>query len=89
MRKRTTTWGLSGTELMIRDLSGVDMKAKKPPLLEHQQLLLGIGLSVAIIALVSTIGMSFYSLSKPPEQVTPKIRTLEDKQGARIIVVGE
>jgi DNA gyrase subunit B len=34
MRKRTTTWGLSGTELMIRDLSDVDMQAKKPPLLE-------------------------------------------------------
>jgi len=34
MRKRTTTWGLSGTELVIRDLSDIDMQAKKPPLLE-------------------------------------------------------
>jgi DNA gyrase subunit B len=34
MRKRMTTWGLRGTELMIRDLSDIDMQAKKPPTLE-------------------------------------------------------
>jgi len=34
MRKRMTTWGLNGTELIIRDLSQVDMRAKKPPTAE-------------------------------------------------------
>lgn len=63
--------------------------AKKSTLMEHQQLLLGIGLSVAILALITVMGVAYHAMSKPPEQVTPKIKSMEDKQGGRIIVIGE
>jgi serine/threonine-protein kinase len=65
------------------------MKAQKSAQADRQQLLLGIGLALAIVALFCVVGLIIHAFTKPAEQVTPKIRSLEDKQGARIIVVGE
>ncbi len=63
--------------------------AHRPAKADHQQLLLGIGLALAIVALVCVVGLTIHAISKPATQVTPKIKALEDKQGGRIIVVGE
>lgn len=56
---------------------------------DNQQLLLGIGLSVAIMALLFTVGIMIYTITKPDERISPKIKSMEDGKNGRIIVVGD
>jgi serine/threonine-protein kinase len=70
-----------------RSIKPVPRKSDKSRTSDHQQLLLGIGLAVAIIALIATIGATIHSLNKPLEQVIPKIKSVEDGNGGHVIVV--
>ena len=54
-----------------------------------QQVLLGIGLALAVIALLFTVGVMIYSLNQPEKQVAPKIKAVEDGKNGSIIVVGQ
>ncbi len=63
--------------------------AAKPSVAENQQLLLGIGLTVAVFALLATLGVSAYTLAKPEKVDPPKIKTMEDGNGQQVIVIRE
>ena len=71
MRRRMTTWGLKDTELVIRDLSSVDMEAKKPPTPgslssrkisteELEPLIKALGDIERIVSVLSRRGISFH-----------------------------
>lgn len=57
----------------------------------NQQLLLGIGLAVAIIALLAVVGMGIASVLKPPPSQTPRIKTVEMGKdgGPKVLVIQE
>ena len=50
-------------------------------------LLLGIGLTVAIAALLLVMGMTAYTIMRPQETPSPRIKSLEDGKGGHVIVV--
>ncbi len=52
-----------------------------------QMLLLGIGLTVAIAALLLVMGMTAYTIMRPQETPSPRIKSLEDGKGGHVIVV--
>ena len=54
----------------------------------NQQLLLGIGLALAAFALIATIGVAVYTMTRPMQESTPKIKSYEDgKSGQEIIII--
>ncbi|TWU59437.1 Serine/threonine-protein kinase PrkC [Rubripirellula tenax] len=53
----------------------------------NQQLLLGIGLTVAVLALITVVGMGVASMSKPLPKTQPKIKATEDGKGGSIVFV--
>ncbi|MEM9643601.1 MAG: serine/threonine-protein kinase [Planctomycetota bacterium] len=57
-----------------------------PPSAGGQQVLLGVGLAFAVLALVTVIGMMAYTLAKPMEQTQPRLKTTEQKDGTIIIM---
>lgn len=56
---------------------------------DHQQLLLGIGLAVAVLALLASLGITAYTLVKPDEKTAPKIKAVEDGKGGTVVVIGQ
>lgn len=56
---------------------------------DKQQLLLGVGLALAVLALVAVVGVTAYTLTRSPETGPPKIKSVEDGKGGQVIVVGE
>ncbi len=54
---------------------------------DRQQLLLGMGLAIAVLALLATVSMTAYTLAKPEKLEQPKIRSIEDDGSGQIIVV--
>ena len=55
----------------------------------HQQVLLGIGLAIASIALLAVLGMAVVSFTKPLPQAQPMIKSVEDGKGGRVVIVRE
>ena len=53
---------------------------------DSQMVLLGIGLTVAVLALLVVVGMSFYTLTRPEGDSRPKLKTLEDGKGGVIVI---
>lgn len=53
---------------------------------DSQMVLLGIGLAVAVLALLVVVGMSFYTLTKSDNQGATKLKTLEDGKGGVIVM---
>ncbi|TWU64964.1 MULTISPECIES: serine/threonine-protein kinase [Crateriforma] len=51
-----------------------------------QQVLLGIGLAFAALALVAVLGMMAYTFSRPLEQSRPRLKQFDSKDGTLIIV---
>jgi serine/threonine-protein kinase len=52
-----------------------------------QQLLLGIGLAVAVIALLCVLGLGIVSLTQPVPSSTPKIKAVEDGDGRQVFII--
>lgn len=56
----------------------------------NQQLLLGIGLAVAVMALLAVVGLGVVSFSRPLPQTSPKIKSMEGgKDGKSIVIIRE
>ncbi|MCG8649865.1 MAG: protein kinase, partial [Pirellulales bacterium] len=55
----------------------------------NQQLLLGIGLTVAVLALIAVVGLGIFSFAKPLPESKPKIKSIEDGKGGQVIIVSE
>ena len=53
----------------------------------HQQVLLGIGLAVASIALLAVVGLGVMSFMQPLPQTQPKIKSVEDGKGGRLVII--
>lgn len=64
-------------------------RAKKPSSKSDsqgsQQLLLGIGLTVAVLALVAVVGFGIHLMSKPLEKDQPRIKTIEN--GKNVVIL--
>ncbi len=56
---------------------------------DHQQLLLGVGLAVATLALLATVGLTAYTLLKPEKSDPPVIKSMEEGNGGKVIVIRE
>ncbi len=56
---------------------------------QSQTLLLGIGLAVAVMALLMVAGFGFYLATRPEKDSRPTIRSVEDGEGSKVIVVKE
>lgn len=54
---------------------------------DGQLVMLGIGLAIAVIALVMVIGIAAYTVSRPLPQATPKIKSIEHGDQGRVIVI--
>jgi len=52
-----------------------------------QQLLLGVGLAVAIMAFIAVLGVGLVSLTKPVPSVTPNIKSVEDRDGHQVFII--
>ena len=52
-----------------------------------QQLLLGVGLAVAVMAFLAVLGMGMLSLTKPLPTTAPKIKSVEDGDGRQVIII--
>jgi serine/threonine-protein kinase len=55
----------------------------------QQQVLLGAGLTLAIIALLATLGISGFLLIRSPSDTQQKIKQVEQGKGGHVIVVGQ
>ncbi|TWU57291.1 serine/threonine-protein kinase [Rubripirellula reticaptiva] len=53
----------------------------------NQQVLLGVGLAFAMIALVAVIGLGFISMSRPLPQAVPKIKVTEGGKDGSVIIL--
>lgn len=53
----------------------------------RQQLLLGVGLTVAVLALVAVIGLGIMSAMKPLPDAAPKLKSMEDGKGGTVVFV--
>ena len=54
----------------------------------NQQLLLGIGLALATVALLATLATVMYTVTRPQNEIPQKIKATEQgKEGERIIIV--
>ncbi len=56
---------------------------------DNQQVLLGIGLAIAIMALLATVGITVYTLLKPEKADPPVIKSMEDGNGGQVIILRE
>ncbi|SMP50026.1 serine/threonine protein kinase [Neorhodopirellula lusitana] len=54
---------------------------------DGQMMILGVGLAIAILALVLVVGMVAYTVSRPLPNQPSKLKSLEDGKGGRIIVI--
>lgn len=54
---------------------------------EGQLVMLGIGLTIAVLALVMVIGVAAYTISRPTPQTAPKIKSLEYGNQHKVIIV--
>lgn len=52
-----------------------------------QQLLLGVGLTVAVLALIAVVGLGIWSFVSPPSQLQPRIKSVEDGKGSRVFII--
>ncbi|WP_231615345.1 serine/threonine protein kinase [Novipirellula artificiosorum] len=73
----------------LSDRSGGSLKAKAGASSDSKQmLLLGVGLAVAVTALLVVVGMSIFTLASSPKDIVPqKIKKMEDSQGGQFIIV--
>ncbi len=55
----------------------------------NQQLLLGVGLAVAIMALLAVVGFGAVSLSRPMNPPAPKIKSVEGHNGSQVVIIRE
>lgn len=53
----------------------------------HQQILLGVGLAVASIALVAVVGLGAMSFMNPLPQTQPTLKAVEDGKGGRVVII--
>ncbi len=53
----------------------------------NQQVLLGVGLGFAFLALIAVVAMGVISMSKPLPQAAPKIKSTEDGKGGTVVYV--
>ncbi len=67
---------------------GKSLRASESAADGQQQVLLGAGLTLAIIALLATLGISVYLLMRSPSDTRQKIKQVEDGKGGRVIIVG-
>jgi serine/threonine-protein kinase len=68
---------------------GAKHQAAAKPMGIDQNLLLGVGLAIALMAMVAVLILGVYSLTRPLEQPSPKIKTVEDGRGGQVIIVRE
>ncbi len=56
-----------------------------------QQILLGIGLALAVLALMAVLGMMAYTLNRPLENAKPRLKMTEtkDEKGGTVIIVDD
>ncbi len=54
---------------------------------DSQQLLLGVGLAIAVLALLATLGITAYTLVKPPETAPATIKSMEGEGGGNVIII--
>ncbi len=54
-----------------------------------QQLLLGVGLAVAVMAFITVLGMGMVSLTKPLPTKAPQIKSVEDGDGRQVFIIHE
>ena len=72
--------------------SGVQSRGSRsatPAKNDNQQVLLGVGLAIAIMALLATVGVTVYTLLKPEKADPPVIRSMEDGNGGQVIILRE
>jgi serine/threonine-protein kinase len=56
---------------------------------KNQQLLLGVGLTVAVMAIIGVLGLGALSLTRPMPTTAPVIKSVEDGDGHRVVIVRE
>jgi serine/threonine-protein kinase len=56
---------------------------------KHQQLLLGVGLAVAVMAIIAVLGIGAVSLTRPLPTTSPVIKSVEDGDGRQVFIVRE
>ena len=54
---------------------------------DDQQLLLGVGLALAAFALIATLGVAMYTLMRPMEESSPKIKSVEGGEDGKDIII--
>ncbi|EMI57035.1 serine/threonine-protein kinase [Rhodopirellula sallentina] len=54
---------------------------------DTQLVMLGIGLAIAVVALVLVVGIAAYTISRPLPNASPKVKAIEDGKGGRVFVV--
>ncbi|MFG0286552.1 MAG: serine/threonine-protein kinase [Rhodopirellula sp. JB044] len=54
---------------------------------DTQLVMLGIGLAIAVVALVLVVGVAAYTISRPLPNASPKVKAIEDGKGGRVFVV--
>jgi serine/threonine-protein kinase len=56
---------------------------------KNQQLLLGVGLAVAVMAIIAVLGLGALSLTRPLPTTAPVIKSVEDGDGRQVFIVRE
>ena len=70
-------------------VSGKNVKSSRKSIADSQQLLLGVGLAMAVLALVAVIFIAVRSVSQPLPQQSPMIKKVEESSGGQVIIVRE
>ena len=52
-----------------------------------QQVLLGVGLAVAVMAFITVLGMGMVSLTKPLPSAPPQIKSVENEDGRQVFII--
>ena len=53
----------------------------------NQQVLLGVGLALSIVALLAVVGIGIYSMLNADNQVQPKLKAVEDGKGGHVVII--
>jgi len=57
------------------------------PTASYQNVMLGVGLTLAVLALIAVVGIGVIALTQPLQSATPGIKSLEDGKGGKVIIV--
>lgn len=85
----------SRSVMVSKSNSGKNSKSKKKPsaatialsVRENQHLLLGVGLAFAVIALLGVLGLGVHAMFRPLQQTQPKLKSVEDGNGGKLIIL--